>query len=437
MKFARRQSTPGQAEEEQSPATSEPVAESPGVGVEADRTGEWSSVDLTQEILVQPDLDDTPVGRVSKLPAVALAALGSVGLFGVGATVVRGRVERSLVARSESALAEAGVDAIVTYSGRDATVKVPNGLDPDRVAQLIRTKGASPDAPHYSGPRAVKVVVDKALAPVVTTTVVPVEPGAVTATLGDDGTITISGAVESAEALAALKQGVAQQSPAITVKVEAETRAGGVDARTATWLARSIGELARVGASEASVVADSSGLTLSGAVPTLAIRDAVNAFVRTSGLPVTGQLAIVRVADSSSSGPTGELFGDAPIAATSAQAQIDAVLAENNIQFRPDSAKVTADGEAVIKNLAAVLKTQPSIKVTVTGHTDSNGSAERNLTLSVARADAVREELVKLGISEDRITTLGEGDSKPLVSNDTPANRRRNRRIEVTVSANE
>ena len=68
------------------------------------------------------------------------------------------------------------------------------------------------------------------------------------------------------------------------------------------------------------------------------------------------------------------------------------------------------------------------------GHTDTNGSAQRNLALSVARADAVRDELVASGIVGLRITTLGEGGTKPLVTNDSPANRRKNRRIEIKVS---
>ena len=401
---------------------------------DADRTGEWSSVDLTGELIDQRAATST-VDEIGKFPALAIGLAGTLAVFGIGATAVRSRIERSLVTRSATALNEAGiVGASVSYSGRDATVKVPVGVDPAAVAAVVRTKGAAPDAPHYSGPRSVRVVIDKTSAPIVTTTVVPVEPGSLNAMLASDGKVTVTGAVDSAEALAALQQGVAQQSPAITVEVEAEIRPGGVDARTATWVGRSIGELARVGASTGSVVADSSGLTVAGSVPTLAIRDAVNAFVRTSGLEVTGTLAIVRPADSRQGTAGGDLFGEPPIEAKTVQTQVNEVLAEANIQFRPDSAKITAEGLAVVSRLAAVLKSQPAVRFTVVGHTDNNGSPQRNLTLSVARADAVRDELVKQGLDPAQITTLGEGDSKPLVANDSPAHRRQNRRIEVMVS---
>ncbi|MBX6362085.1 MAG: OmpA family protein, partial [Acidobacterium ailaaui] len=58
------------------------------------------------------------------------------------------------------------------------------------------------------------------------------------------------------------------------------------------------------------------------------------------------------------------------------------------------------------------------------------GNADHNLTLSQQRADAVKEQLVKMGIDASRLTTKGYGDTKPIDTNDTPEGRANNRRVE-------
>ncbi len=409
-----------------------PTPETAGGASDAsDGTAEWSSVELANAVVSDAAQPKGP----RKTPALVTGLVGAAALFAVGATSVRSSIERSLSSRSAAALLAGGqTAAVVSYSGRDATVRVPKGADAPSIHKLIRTAGAGNDAPHYSGPRTVNILVDSSQAPMVTTTTIPVEVGSVTATRNDDGTIVFTGAVESVEAKEALRTGAAQQAPASKIELRTETRPGGVNARTATWIGRSIGELSRVGASTARVSGNNSGLVLSGAVPTLAVRDAVNAFVRTSGLPVTGSLAIVRPPDTRAAGPGPDLFGDPAVATGALQAEIDSILTESIIQFSPDSARITRDSSAVVEKLAELLVNSPTTRVEIIGHTDTNGSAEHNLALSVARADAVRDKLVEAGVAAGRITTLGEGGAKPLVSNDTPANRRKNRRIEIKIS---
>ncbi|MFA7583442.1 MAG: OmpA family protein, partial [Proteiniphilum sp.] len=65
------------------------------------------------------------------------------------------------------------------------------------------------------------------------------------------------------------------------------------------------------------------------------------------------------------------------------------------------------------------------------GHTDSDGDDTKNMELSRRRAAAVKSELVStFGIDASRMDTEGAGESKPIVANDTPANKAQNRRVE-------
>jgi outer membrane protein OmpA-like peptidoglycan-associated protein len=100
------------------------------------------------------------------------------------------------------------------------------------------------------------------------------------------------------------------------------------------------------------------------------------------------------------------------------------------IQFDTGSDRLRPESINVIKEVAAALQKQPEIKLRVEGHTDSTGDATSNLDLSKRRAESVKGALVKLGISADRLTTEGFGQTKPMAPNDTPQGRAENRRVE-------
>jgi OOP family OmpA-OmpF porin len=72
--------------------------------------------------------------------------------------------------------------------------------------------------------------------------------------------------------------------------------------------------------------------------------------------------------------------------------------------------------------------------INVEGHTDNVGIASDLLELSKARAGEVKRYLVKKGITPDRIGTRGYGASRPLVKNDSEAQRQKNRRVEVKIT---
>jgi len=102
------------------------------------------------------------------------------------------------------------------------------------------------------------------------------------------------------------------------------------------------------------------------------------------------------------------------------------------LKFAIGSADISGETTEV-DNLASVLKAYPSIKVQVAGYTDNTGNAEKNVTLSEARATSVMNHLVAQGIDAARISAKGFGASNPAASNDTAEGRAENRRIEISV----
>lgn len=102
------------------------------------------------------------------------------------------------------------------------------------------------------------------------------------------------------------------------------------------------------------------------------------------------------------------------------------------ILFDSGESDVKPESTPTLKSIAAALKGHPSLHVEIQGHTDNVGSASSNMTLSQARAEAVKQALVKdYGVSASQMTAKGYGDTKPLASNDTPEGRANNRRVEL------
>ena len=113
--------------------------------------------------------------------------------------------------------------------------------------------------------------------------------------------------------------------------------------------------------------------------------------------------------------------------------EIKDVLHAQKIQFEVDSAKITPKGMVAVKKIYEILKKYPTVKMQIAGHTDSDGSAKHNLKLSQDRVDMVKKALVKLGLDDNRFTTKGYGESKPLVPNNSRKNKAINRRVEFII----
>ncbi len=103
------------------------------------------------------------------------------------------------------------------------------------------------------------------------------------------------------------------------------------------------------------------------------------------------------------------------------------------INFKLGSAELTDTSKTIVTTLAEFMKKWPDVKIEVQGHTDNSGPAAYNKAVSQQRADAVMKALVENGIDKMRLTAVGYGQEKPLVSNDTREGRIKNRRVEVEI----
>ena len=96
----------------------------------------------------------------------------------------------------------------------------------------------------------------------------------------------------------------------------------------------------------------------------------------------------------------------------------------NNLKFATGSVAMTEDSKAVIKDVAELLSKYPDFKLNVVGHASKDGSDELNQRLSERRAEAVKKELVKMGVEGERIMTEGRGSREPISETDPSLNRR-------------
>jgi outer membrane protein OmpA-like peptidoglycan-associated protein len=103
------------------------------------------------------------------------------------------------------------------------------------------------------------------------------------------------------------------------------------------------------------------------------------------------------------------------------------------VNFEFNKATLTDDSAPILQKAYNALMANPEVKIVITGHTDNVGSAKYNQTLSLKRAQAVRNWLVKKGIDSDRMRTVGRGFAEPVASNDTEEGRAQNRRMEFYV----
>lgn len=105
----------------------------------------------------------------------------------------------------------------------------------------------------------------------------------------------------------------------------------------------------------------------------------------------------------------------------------------DNLQFETAKAVILESSFESLEELAEYLVNNPTFRIKIAGHTDSQGAAQSNLILSKKRAEAVRDFLVQRGVSADRIIVQYFGEEQPVDTNDTPEGRARNRRVEMEI----
>lgn len=383
--------------------------------------------------------------RAGALPWV----LGAVGLMGLGLAhdvPMRHTIEKDLETRSAAALADApGVQ--VDFTGRDGVLSgtLPPGVDAAAlIAEVEAVEGVRVVTADFGGSAGTGGEATPSPSAGATGEVSPSAPAPAASTAGSSpsgagpsasasaaaalpavtavtsgGSVTLSGTVPNEQARQAMVAAATATFGAGKV-IDQLTVDPAVSDQGLTGFGTLVGSLGTGSAATAAL--KDGALTLSGTVADAATKTAAETAAQAvTGDPgaVTSQLV---VAGAGSNAGTGS--GNAP------QQRLNSLP---QITFRTGSTQLTPDGLRAVRQAAAVLKANPSVKVRIEGHTDDVGQAATNLRLSTARAERVRQVLHSLGIAHERMSYRGYGEARPKLANSSTANRAVNRRVEFIV----
>ena len=109
------------------------------------------------------------------------------------------------------------------------------------------------------------------------------------------------------------------------------------------------------------------------------------------------------------------------------------LIMPGDVTFATNSTEITSQFYPVLNDVADVLEQYPATYVDVIGHADSTGDAGYNQRLSEQRAQAVAGYLIAQNVMRDRFYVGGLGETSPIASNETPAGRAQNRRVEIII----
>ncbi|WP_428663703.1 OmpA family protein [Reyranella sp.] len=102
--------------------------------------------------------------------------------------------------------------------------------------------------------------------------------------------------------------------------------------------------------------------------------------------------------------------------------------------FDWDRSNLSAQAESTISQAANAFKTTGSARVTATGHTDTTGSPDYNMGLSLRRANTVKDSLVRNGVPASAISVIGKGETQLLVQTGDGVREPQNRRVEIVIA---
>lgn len=103
------------------------------------------------------------------------------------------------------------------------------------------------------------------------------------------------------------------------------------------------------------------------------------------------------------------------------------------LYFKSDSTELRPESQGVVSNIMESYRTRASTDVSVIGHSDAVGSREYNMSLSVRRANAIKDQLVDEGMLPEVIQTISHGEENPLIPTPDGVAQPKNRRVEVRV----
>lgn len=320
--------------------------------------------------------------RFSPLVGLIVAILGLTVLITAQQLPNRHRMEDDLTQRSTRALHSAGLsDVQVTFTGRDGRLTADSSAKAERALDIVEA---------LQGVRAAEAEVRAASVPPSVLVVL------------SHGTATVSGTVPNGSARIALV-GAAASLGAESIEDRLTVDGGVTDAALSglTDVLRAFGR----DSAGTTMKLDGGALTVAGRVSSEAHKNAVLAAARTTGATVVDQIEVPDVQ---------RLLRDLP-----------------RLTFVSGSDSLTATSQASLVTVVQILKANPSSRMRIEGHTDATGTAESNLILSRARAAAVRDFLVSQGVTANRLSVKGFGETRPKVAETTADNRAENRRVEL------
>lgn len=106
----------------------------------------------------------------------------------------------------------------------------------------------------------------------------------------------------------------------------------------------------------------------------------------------------------------------------------------SKVFFEFDSAAITEEGQAALRENAEIMSGATDVKVEIQGHADERGTTDYNLTLGQQRADAVMKYLVAHGVAPSRLSTISYGEERPVDPSQTEVAWSRNRRAEFRIT---
>jgi len=114
----------------------------------------------------------------------------------------------------------------------------------------------------------------------------------------------------------------------------------------------------------------------------------------------------------------------------------DKIVINEKIMFDVDKSTIKSESFDLLNEIAKVIKENPQIrKISIEGHTDSDGSDKYNQKLSDGRTASVKKYLVEQGLADTMLDSKGWGESKPIADNGTPEGKEKNRRVEFLITA--
>ena len=125
----------------------------------------------------------------------------------------------------------------------------------------------------------------------------------------------------------------------------------------------------------------------------------------------------------------------AAISPEACETRFSVISTTGAIYFRTGSAELDRESDPLLASVADIANRCPSVKIQVSGHTDTVGGRDSNRVLSLQRARSVATFMPQRGVAAPRIEAAGFGDTRPVAPNDIEANRAKNRRIEFLVLA--